>query len=111
MTTAAISSAARVFAPAAATSELADIEPPTGMPWKMPARTLPAPWPTKSWDSSCSDPSSLGNPADTPAPWTSPTKASDRAGMSSEGISPSTGSFGRGSDRGTSAMSRTSSIS
>ena len=33
-------------------SDDADMEPPTGMPWKIPAATFAAPWPTKSWEAS-----------------------------------------------------------
>ena len=48
ITPAAIISDSRVLAPAWTLSEEADIEPPTGMPRKKPARMLPAPWPMKS---------------------------------------------------------------
>ena len=71
----------RDFAPAAAVSELADMDPPTGMPWNSPATTLPAPWPMKSALSSDGLPSSFGTAAATPAPCTRPTNANDAAGI------------------------------
>ena len=42
ITAAAKNAACRVFAPAVAISELADIDPPTGVPWKTPATTFAA---------------------------------------------------------------------
>ena len=39
-------------APAALFSEVADMDPPTGMPRKIPAITFAAPWPMKSRDAS-----------------------------------------------------------
>ena len=50
-------------------------------------------------------PSGLGNAAETPAPWTRPMKASERAGTRSSGTSARTGASGIGSERGTSLMS------
>ena len=64
----------------AATRADADMDPPTGIPRKSPATTLPTPCPTKSREASEARPSGLGMPADTAAPWTSPMKASDAAG-------------------------------
>ena len=43
MTTAAITCARRVLDPAAVTIDVADIEPPTGMPWNVPETRLPTP--------------------------------------------------------------------
>ncbi len=103
----ATSSASRVRAPACTTSDDADIEPPTGIPWKSPARMLPAPCPTKSSDASVGEPSGFGNPAETPAPWTRPTKASDTAGTRRKNTSPSAGRLIDGSAFGIVARSRT----
>ena len=52
ITTLATISASLDRAPADLTRELADIEPPTGIPEKSPDATLPAPWPMKSCDGS-----------------------------------------------------------
>ena len=52
ITTPAMTRAWRERAPAALFSADADIEPPTGIPWKTPAATLATPWPTKSCDAS-----------------------------------------------------------
>ena len=101
----------RDFAPAAAVRELADMEPPTGMPWNRPAARLPAPWPMKSAASSEGLPSSFGTAAATPAPWTRPTNANDAAGISRKGTSPNAGIVMNGSVPGTSAMSLTSATS
>ena len=100
ITTLAIMRARRVRAPAALFSDVADMDPPTGMPRNTPAITFAAPCPTKSRDASEKRPSGLGNLADMAAPWTSPTNASDSAGTSRPGMSPSAGAAGSGRDRG-----------
>ena len=48
MTTDAVRFATRPRPPAATTREVADIDPPTGMPWNSPEARLATPWPTKS---------------------------------------------------------------
>ena len=111
MTSPAKNSAVRLRAPASLTMALADIEPPTGVPWNKPARMFPAPCPTKSCELLGRLPSLFGNPADTPAPCTRPTNASDKAGISRYGTSEMMGSWMNGSELGTSAMSRTSTMS
>jgi hypothetical protein len=52
MTTLDMRSAIRVFAPAFFTRDEADIEPPTGIPWKNPTAMFAAPCPTKSREGS-----------------------------------------------------------
>ena len=52
MTTPAITSEMRARAPASTLSAVADIDPPTGIPWKTPAATFAAPWPRKSREAS-----------------------------------------------------------
>ncbi len=52
ITTPAITRASRDRAPAALFSEVADMDPPTGIPRKIPAITLAAPCPMKSRDES-----------------------------------------------------------
>ena len=98
------------MAPPVTTSDDADIEPPTGIPWNTPATTLPAPCPTKSLDASVADPSGFGNPAEIPAPCTRPTNANDTAGTSTKTTSPSSGNVGAGNPLGSSARSRTSAM-
>ncbi len=107
ITTPATSSASRVRAPACTTSDEADIDPPTGIPWKSPARTLPVPWPMKSRVALAGEPSGFGKPAEIPAPCTSPTKASDTAGTRRKSTSPSTGRLIAGNVFGIVARSRT----
>ncbi len=75
------------------------MEPPTGMPRKLPAITFAAPWPMKSRDASGQLPSGLGNAAEMAAPWIRSMNASDSAGTSSDGTSRSTGATGSGSER------------
>lgn len=52
ITTAAVRFATRPRPPAATTSDVADIDPPTGMPRNSPETMLATPWPLKSRDGS-----------------------------------------------------------
>ena len=52
ITTPAITRAIRDRAPAALFSEVADMDPPTGMPRNIPAMTFAAPYPMKSREAS-----------------------------------------------------------
>ena len=99
----------RVLAPPVTMSDDPDIDPPTGIPWKSPAAMLPAPCPTKSRDVSAGLPSGVGRLAPTAAPWMTPTKASEKAGISRNTTSSMFGSTGAGRPFGTSTMSSSSS--
>jgi hypothetical protein len=100
ITTVERTSASLDLAPADTVSDVPDIEPPTGIVWNTPAATLAAPWPRKSRDASGYVPSGLGKLAVMLAPCTRPTNASESAGVSSAGTSPSSGQVGLGNELG-----------
>jgi len=52
ITAAAVMFARRVRAPAVVTRDVADIDPPTGMPWRSPEAMFATPWPRKSPEAS-----------------------------------------------------------
>ena len=72
----------RDLAPALMISAVPETDPPAGMPPTKPVAMLAAPCPRKSRDTSGYLPSGLGVPWLTPAPWTRPMMATEKAGSS-----------------------------
>ncbi len=87
----------RDLAPAPMISAVPETDPPAGTPPTRPVAMLAAPWPRKSRDTSGYLPFGLGVPWLTPAPWTSPMRATEKAGSNSDMMSDGSGiaSWGR----------------
>ena len=106
MTTPANRLAVAVRPPAARTRLVADIDPATGVPWSTLVARLAMPCPRKSPEGSLAEPSGLVIVPPMAAPWTRPTKTSERAGTTIAATRPSEGSVrGPGRLRGTVTMS------